>query len=128
MALATVAGSSVLKIRDGREVIVPVVNKPLPGTCTFQNVTGIPCPGCGLTRSFISLVHRNLADAWRYNPAGMPFFALVVFQIPYRLGQIARIRHGLPERQWVSLDRWVVTGLVAVLLVHWGVVIVAGRF
>jgi hypothetical protein len=107
---------------------VPVVNKPLPGTCTFQNVTGVPCPGCGLTRSFISITRGNLADAWRYNPAGMLFFAVVAFQIPYRLVQIARIRRGLPEFQWVSLDRWVVIGLVAMLLIHWGFVIVAGRF
>ena len=124
MAIVIVLGSAVLRIRDGRDVIVPIVEQPLPGTCTFQHVTGIPCPGCGLTRSFISLAHGRLRDAWNYNPAGMFFFALVAFQIPYRVAQIARLRRGLPEYRLGGWENWLLVGLVAVLLIQWGAAIV----
>ena len=94
LACAVVAASAVLSVRGEEHVIVPVLNKALPGTCTFRRLTGLPCPGCGMTRSFISMAHGRLADAWRFNPAGVVFFAVVVFQIPYRICQIARSGRG----------------------------------
>lgn len=38
--------------------------------CFFYNMTGIPCPGCGLTRSFSSLVHLHFLESLMYNPFG----------------------------------------------------------
>jgi len=40
----------------------------LPFTvCVFRNVTGLPCPGCGMTRGFVAMGHGHLAEAWRFN-------------------------------------------------------------
>ena len=50
-----------------------------------------------MTRCFISLAHGDLRAAWRYNPAGPLLFAMLAFQIPFRLVQLFRIRRGLPE-------------------------------
>ena len=119
IAVVVIAGSSLLRIQDGREVIVPILDKPLPGTCTFLRFTGIPCPGCGLTRSFISIGHGDFVGAWRFNPAGLFFFAVVAFQIPYRILQIVRIRRGDQEHRFVAFDSWVLVGLVVVLLLQW---------
>jgi hypothetical protein len=124
IALVVLAGSLLLNVRNGDEVIVPFVNKTLPGTCTFRRVTGIPCPGCGLTRSFISIAHGRLADAWRYNAAGLLFFAVVAFQIPYRILQITRIRRDRGEYRFTFLDNWVLIGLVVAMLIQWIVAIV----
>jgi hypothetical protein len=36
----------------------------------------IPCPGCGLTRSFKAIWHGNLGLALRYHPLGPVYFGL----------------------------------------------------
>ncbi len=35
--------------------------------CPFHALTGLYCPGCGSTRALYSLVHGDVAAAWRYN-------------------------------------------------------------
>lgn len=36
--------------------------------CLFRQAFHIPCPGCGLTRAFHSLLAGDLYGAWVYNP------------------------------------------------------------
>jgi hypothetical protein len=36
--------------------------------CVFKNVTGLPCPGCGLTRAYLSLLHLDLIKALQFHP------------------------------------------------------------
>ncbi|PHS36141.1 MAG: hypothetical protein COA82_02370 [Alkaliphilus sp.] len=36
--------------------------------CFSKNVTGIPCPGCGLTRAFESLIKGDVKSAFYYHP------------------------------------------------------------
>ena len=101
----------VLSIRGQSQVLLPLVNVPLPELCMSRRMFGLSCPGCGLTRSFISLARGDVAAAWAYNPAGLLLFAIVVFQVPFRALQLWRIRRGLPE---VIMNR---TGLVALAAV-----------
>ncbi len=56
----------------------------LPSVCTFRNMTGIDCPGCGLTRGFVAISHGQIASAWNYNPASFLWFGVIAFQIPFR--------------------------------------------
>lgn len=42
--------------------------------CFFMSLFGIPCPGCGITRACLSLLHLDFAGAVRYNP--------MVFSLP----------------------------------------------
>lgn len=44
--------------------------------CPFHALTGLPCPGCGLTRCALSLWHGSLGLALRYHPLGVLLFAL----------------------------------------------------
>lgn len=37
--------------------------------CPFYAITGVPCPGCGLTRAGISLLQLDFAGAFALNPA-----------------------------------------------------------
>lgn len=38
--------------------------------CSFRRLTGIPCPGCGLTRVATRLAHLDFYGAWIVNPLG----------------------------------------------------------
>jgi hypothetical protein len=49
--------------------------------CWLHSTTGIPCPGCGLTRSLSCAAHGRFAESWAYHPFGvfsLAFFLLVV--------------------------------------------------
>ncbi len=48
----------------------------LPSVCLFYHLTGQPCPGCGLTRSFVSLGHGDWHDALRWHPLGPAIYCL----------------------------------------------------
>jgi hypothetical protein len=116
----------VLSIRGQTQVVLPLVNVPLPELCMSRRMFGLSCPGCGLTRSFISLVRGDVAAAWAYNPAGLLLFAIVAFQVPFRGLQLWRIRCGKPE---VVLHRVGVAALVMVVVVligQWLVGVVGG--
>lgn len=53
----------------------------IPSLCPFHNLTGTPCPGCGLTRSFVSCGHGHFRQAFLYHPAGPVLFAALVIYL-----------------------------------------------
>jgi hypothetical protein len=111
--------AAILSIRDGSQVMLPMLGAPLPELCTMRRLTGMNCPGCGMTRSFIALAHGDVAAAWSYNPAGLFWFAVVAFQIPFRGYQVWRIRRGLAE---IELGRTAIATFIllgALLLGQW---------
>lgn len=44
-------------------------------TCIFLKFTGIPCPGCGMTRALISVLNMDIIGAIKNN--------IVIFFMPY---------------------------------------------
>jgi hypothetical protein len=112
---ATLLLACLLRVHSGTKVVLPIIERPLPELCLSRTWLQLPCPGCGLTRSFIALGHGDLAAAWRYNPAGLYIFVLCVFQLPYRGWQLWRI--GRSQREidlgWFG---YVAVWLVPVLL------------
>jgi uncharacterized protein DUF2752 len=61
--------------------VAPIaVGRLLPGRgptlCTFRNLTGYDCPGCGLTRSVIALLHGDVGGSLRAHPLGAIVFVL----------------------------------------------------
>jgi len=36
--------------------------------CSFHTVTGLPCPGCGMTRGMTALLRGRVAEAWHWHP------------------------------------------------------------
>jgi Protein of unknown function (DUF2752) len=42
----------------------------MPTLCWFRRIVGIPCPSCGLTRSWQATAHGRLRDGFRFHPYG----------------------------------------------------------
>jgi len=53
----------------------------VPVFCPFELLTGVPCPGCGMTRAILSLISGNPSDALLYNPFCFFLLALVTASI-----------------------------------------------
>lgn len=53
--------------------------------CMLHSATGLPCPGCGLSRGIASIAHGSSAHAFEMNPfafiAAPLFVGLVVFGV-----------------------------------------------
>jgi hypothetical protein len=47
--------------------------------CFFQDATGVPCPGCGLTRSLSCGLRGMFLASFQYHPMGLLILALFIF-------------------------------------------------
>lgn len=51
--------------------LIVVIKYIITGTgigCIIKKITGYYCPGCGITRMFISIIKLDFYQAFRYNP------------------------------------------------------------
>lgn len=61
--------------------------------CPIRYVTGIPCPGCGLSRAYLALLQLNPIQAFKYHPLfwAVPVLALACFCYTRRKSRIALV-------------------------------------
>lgn len=96
----------------------------IPVFCPFEALTGIPCPGCGMTRAILSLIAGNFGEAALYNP----FCFFLLFMVMASIAP-ARLQKQVPARIVWFLPYWYIFILVLViafwifdrLLPHWGI-------
>ena len=58
--------------------------------CMFHSLTGLPCPGCGLTTSFAHAAKLHLIEAFIAQPFGLLAFFLTLLSIPCAVYLIRR--------------------------------------
>jgi len=58
--------------------------------CGFLELTGMRCPGCGLTTSFSHMVRFEFVEAALANPFGIPLFIFSAMCIPVSLVAVVR--------------------------------------
>ena len=75
--------------------------------CLFHKITNLYCPGCGVTRMFISLLKGNLYQAFRYNMLIFiltPFLMFFIFDyIISRKKQSNALYEKIPNTIWYIL-------------------------
>ena len=82
------------------------------GECGFVEATGLACPSCGMTRSWVWLARGDVLKALSYNAAGaMLLLSLVGMGL---LGAV-RLLTRSPKR-WALPFRWISAGVVMWLL------------
>ena len=64
--------------------------------CPIRYVTGIPCPGCGITRAVLALLRLDFTEAFHFHPLVflLPVLALL-WLLPKKLSVSARLRKGV---------------------------------
>ena len=114
---AAIALSFLLEVRQSEKVeVFGISGANLPPLCMSRLYFDIPCPGCGLTRSFVHLAHGRWQAAWATNRLGWLVFAAALLQIPYRL-------HALYNNGKEALPAWISgavgIGLLFLLSISW---------
>ena len=118
MALAVIVCSFVMTSEGKTAVRIPGVPFQMPETCMSKRMWGVDCPGCGLTRSFISMSHAQFSRAFSFNAAGPIVYLFVLIQIPWHAFQMFRIwRLKLPiESLWLYVPLF---GMSVAILIQW---------
>ncbi len=114
LCIGAIAGSFLLERTDsGRLALMGTV---LPETCPVKVMLGLPCPGCGLTRSFAAMSAGEVMVAYGYNAMGPVIYVLCLLQLPYFVG----CRTGLvPKEQLDRRIRPILWTVVIGFLVCW---------
>ena len=76
--------------------------------CLIRHVTGIPCPGCGLSRAWLSALRLDLPAAFRYHPMFWCIPVLILYYL--RDGRLFQSRR---------LDLWILLLTIAGWLVSY---------
>lgn len=120
--LALMAVPAALSLTLLAQALTPAGAAPL-SLCLFLDLTGLPCPGCGMTRGLVALLSLDFARALRYHPlspllpAGLVFVGagcvsraaarwLLVIVAPRRLLAVALclLALGLARDLWLLLE------------------------
>ena len=81
--------------------------------CPLYQMTGLACPGCGLTRAFHALFHGDVLTALDYN-ALIPFYALFFVYLAASLFSVAARGRGFSFKPFAPK---IVYGFLVVSLV-----------
>jgi hypothetical protein len=87
--------------------------------CTFRRATGVPCPGCGLTRGVTALASGDVATGLAYNPVLLAGILVFVAVLGFRLLSGLAPRFDLRPRQ--RRAAWILGA--ALVLANWAYVI-----
>lgn len=88
-----------------------------PVVCPFRLLTGLPCPGCGLTRSWVYAAHGWWSESFASNPFGLvALVAVLAFAVTV---VVRRVRRTPPPSLDGFLRQPLAVGIGAIWLV-WG--------
>ncbi len=62
--------------------------------CAIRRLTGVPCPGCGMTRAALCLLQLDFFGAWQLQPM---IYLLIFYIVLLSLRSVA----GRPMRNWL---------------------------
>jgi hypothetical protein len=108
-------GIALLAVCVGR--FVPVLT--FAPSCVFKDLTGVPCPTCGATRSVVHLAQGELSASFGLNPLVPLCFVIAVIAFFYSL---ITLIFGIPRVGVILSDQeknMARSGTVALVLANW---------
>jgi hypothetical protein len=93
--------------------------------CTFYQVTGYPCPSCGMTTSFSFLVRGDVLNSLQANAVGTLLALFCLALVPWGVGCAFGGRLYLVR----AVERTITLGVLiflVLMLLRWGIVLALG--
>lgn len=111
---ATAGGALILSA-----VLSPTRLQSTPIICPTRRITGVMCPGCGLSRSFVPLSHGDLTAAFQFHVFGPLVYLLFVLSLLWMV--VPGRLHPAPDHAGLTwLWRVGSTAVVSAWLLWWG--------
>ena len=85
--------------------------------CLFHLITGFKCPGCGITRMLISMMHLDFAAAFHYNAVVFCMLPVLLLLLIYCI--VRYIRYGTHK---IGKAAEVICWILVCALLIWGIV------
>lgn len=73
--------------------------------CVFYEITGLLCPGCGITRMMMSVAKLDFATAYSYNK--FVFATAPILLLAICVCEVAYIRTGSRKVKAINLFAWI---------------------
>lgn len=91
------------------------------GICLFKQVTTIPCPSCGSTRSVLSILKGDVAAALYWNPLGILLISVLLIAPFWILYDVVNQKESLltaylKAEQFFRLKRVAIPAILIVIL------------
>jgi hypothetical protein len=90
--------------------------------CTFKYFTGQPCPSCGMTHSFVMLMHGDPVNSMRFNAVGTLLAVFCLALIPWSLASTYLQRPLFV----LTIERpltWIIVVFMTLVLLRWIIVL-----
>jgi hypothetical protein len=91
--------------------------------CLFKNLTGMPCPSCGITRSIIQFYHGHFEAALLINPLGLIAAIMLVATPLWMIHDVFRgsqsMAYYYKKTEFVLRKQKVYIPIIAVLILNW---------
>jgi len=115
--IALVFIASVLGVDRWRVLGLQAIGPEGSTLCLLRRTTGLPCPTCGMTRSFCAMGRGEVADAFQKHPLGPVLYALLAFVMVRSAAAAVRGRRLFAGTARLLL--WTVPVLLAAAVVLW---------
>ncbi|MBW8014959.1 MAG: DUF2752 domain-containing protein [Planctomycetes bacterium] len=86
--------------------------------CFFNHTFGTKCEYCRMICSVTSMAHGQFARAFNFHPLGPILFALIAFQIPYRIWALIKIPKKIhPTLR--KLNKYAIALTIIAIIINW---------
>lgn len=97
--------------------------KSLPTICAFKQVSTIPCPACGTTRSVLAILQGGIAEAVMINPLGLLAFLLLIIIPCWIVIDLIRNRSDFylfyKKAECFVQNKYIASVFIIVILANW---------
>lgn len=98
---------------------VLVLGQSFGGECGMKTALGVPCPQCGMTRSWVYLARGRILEAFTFNVAGALLFLWIVIGGLIGALRLVTGRERLLSPPWIALFIWVMFWVIVPYVGLW---------